>query len=94
MSRVFVRVRTEAGPRTQVFSMAEVDARLLADRLHCDEAGHDGAKVIPGIVILPDAGPYLTVAQMVGGHMKVLDKEISRKRRRKPTVVQLRKAKG
>lgn len=74
--KVFMRFNTECGPRTQVFTAADGDARLLADHVNFEQ-----------IVLLPDAGPYLTIAQMVVGRMKLLDKEIAKNRRKKPKIV-------
>jgi hypothetical protein len=77
MSRIFTRVLTDMGPRTTVFSVHEGMARLLSE-----------AQVYDAIVILPDVGPYQTVDQLAKARGRTLDREISRRRKRRPVLVQ------
>lgn len=72
-----MRIRTDSGPRTAIFSTHESVARLIADELNFE-----------AIVILPDDGLNSTVGQLVAQRGKTLDREISRRRKRKPVLVQ------
>lgn len=71
MSLVFLRTKTDNGPRTIVFSAGEDQARLLADTAIFDE-----------IAILPSRPAYASVAQIVAQRTQELDRELAIIKRR------------
>ena len=74
MSRVFMRIKTDDGPRTIVLSAASLEARMIADNLDYE-----------AITILPDIAACLPVAVIVANRDKKLAQEIARKARRRRT---------
>lgn len=83
-----MRVLTDMGPRTQVCSMNEDVARMISEKTEFDLTREDNGIAVPGIVILPDEGPYKTVEQLVVTRNRSINKEIQRIARKRQSSFQ------